>query len=48
MVKGVHSKLVIHDQLIAEKENQEASQKKEGAQKCVNDEKKEIDLHVRY
>ena len=48
MVKDAHSKLVIHDQLIAEKENQKASQKKEGAQKCVNDEKKEIDLRVQY
>ena len=49
MVKDTHSKSVIHDQLIAEKERQKALQKKkEEDQKSVNDEKKEIDLGIWY
>ena len=49
MVKDSHSKSVIHDQLIAEKEKQKALQKKkEEFQKRVNDQKKEIDLCIRY
>ena len=49
MIKDAHSKSVIHDQLIVEKEKQKALQKKkEEDQKCVNDEKKEIDLRIRY
>ena len=49
MVKDPHSKSVIHDQLIAEKEKQKALQKKkEEFQKRVNDQKKEIDLCIRY
>ena len=49
MVKDAHSKSVIHDQLIAEKERQKALQKKKVEdQKSVNDEKKEIDLGIWY
>ena len=49
MVKDAHSKSVIHDQLIPEKERQKALQKKkEEDQKSVNDEKKEIDLGIWY
>ena len=49
MVKDAHSKSVIHDQLIAEKERQKALQKKKKEdQKSVNDEKKEIDLGIWY
>ena len=40
MVKDAHSKSVIHDQLIAEKEKQKALRKKKADQKRVNDEKK--------
>ena len=49
MVKDARPKSVIHDQLTAEKEMQKALQKKkEEDQKSVNDEKKEIDLGIRY
>ena len=49
MVKDAYSKSVVHDQLIAEKEEQKAlHKKKEEDQKRVNDEKEEIDLHIRY
>ena len=49
MVKDAHSKSVIHDQLITEKEKQKPlQQQKEEDQKRVNDEKKEIDLRIRY
>lgn len=48
-VKDAHAKSLIHDQLVEEKEKQQALQKKkEDDQKRVNEEKKEIDLRIRY
>ena len=48
-VKDAHAKSEIHDQLIEEKEKQQALQKrKEDDQKRQNEERKEIDLRIRY